>query len=50
VHSYAQHADQDGLCQRIIELNGQQKMNGKIADILNAEAFVLRMGLRFSAA
>ena len=31
VHSYAQHADQDGLRQRIIELNGQQKVDGEIA-------------------
>ena len=39
MQGYAQHADQDRLRQRIIELNGQQKMDGEIADILNKEAF-----------
>lgn len=48
VHSYAQHADQDGLRQRIIELNGQQKMDGEIADILNTEAFRTAHGPPFS--
>jgi hypothetical protein len=46
VHSYAQHADQDGLRQRIIELNGQQKMDGEIADILNYSATVRMCGER----
>ncbi|MGO9998943.1 MAG: hypothetical protein ACLPKW_14565 [Acetobacteraceae bacterium] len=44
MHSYAQHADQDGLRQRIIELNGQQKMDGEIADILNYSATVRMCG------
>jgi hypothetical protein len=39
VQGYAQHADQDRLRQRIVELNGQQKMDGEIAYILNAEGF-----------
>ena len=48
VQSYAQHADQDRLRQRIIELNGQQKMDGEIAYILNAEAFRTAHGPPFS--
>jgi hypothetical protein len=38
-------ADQDRLRQRIIELNGQQRVSCEIACILNA---VLRVGLPFS--
>ena len=37
VQSYAQHADQDRLRQRIAELNRLQKMDGEIANILNKE-------------
>ena len=48
VQSYAQHADQDRLRQRIAELNGQQKMDGEIADILNEEAFRTAHGPPFS--
>jgi hypothetical protein len=48
VQSYAQHADQDRLRLRIIELNGQQKMDGEIAYILNAEAFRTAHGPLFS--
>ena len=48
VQSYAHHADQDRLRQRIIELNGQQKMDGEIACILNAEAFRTAHGPPFS--
>jgi hypothetical protein len=48
VHDYAQHADQDRLRQRIIELNGQQKIDGEIAHILNAEAFRTAHGPPFS--
>lgn len=48
VHSYAQHADQDRLRQRIIELNGQQKMDSEIACILNAEGYRTAHGPPFS--
>jgi hypothetical protein len=48
VQSYAQHADQDRLRQRIIELNSQQKMDGEIAYILNTEAFRTAHGPPFS--
>jgi hypothetical protein len=48
VHNYAQHADQDRLRQRIIELNGQQKIDSEIAHILNAEAFRTAHGPPFS--
>jgi len=48
VQSYAQHADQDRLRQRIAELNGQQKMDGEIADILNEEGFRTAHGPPFS--
>jgi len=48
VHSYAQHADQDRLRQRIIELNAQQRMDGEIAYILNAEGFRTAHGPLFS--
>jgi len=48
VQSYGHHADQDRLRQRIIELNGQQKMDGEIACILNAEAFRTAHGPPFS--
>lgn len=48
MQSYAQHADQDRLRQRIAELNGQQKMDGEIAEILNEEAFRTAHGPPFS--
>ena len=48
VQSYAQHADQDWLRQRIAELNGLQKMDGEIAAILNQEAFRTAHGAPFS--
>ena len=48
MHSYAQHADQDRLRQRIIELNAQQRMDGEIAYILNAEGFRTAHGPLFS--
>ena len=48
VQSYAQHADQDVLRQRIAELNGLQKMDGEIADILNSEALHTAHGPPFS--
>ena len=48
VQSYAHHADQDRLRQRIIELNSQQRMDGEIACILNAEAFRTAHGPPFS--
>jgi DNA invertase Pin-like site-specific DNA recombinase len=48
VQGYAQHADQDHLRQRIAELNGQQKMDGEIAGILNKEALRTAHGPPFS--
>ena len=48
VQSYAQHADQGRLRQRIVELNGQQKMDAEIADILNKEALRTAHGPPFS--
>jgi len=48
VQSYAQHADQDWLRQRITELNGLQKMDGEIAAILNNEALRTAHGPPFS--
>jgi hypothetical protein len=48
VQSYAQHADQDRLRQRIAELNGLQKIDGEIADILNQEALRTAHGPPFS--
>ena len=39
VQSYAQYADQDRLRQRIAELNGLQKIDNEVAEILNKEAF-----------
>ena len=48
VQSYAQHADQDLLRQRIIELNCLQKMDGEIAAILNEEAVRTAHGPPFS--
>ena len=48
VQSYAQHADQDRLRQRIAELNGLQKMDGEIAAILNQEALRTAHGPPFS--
>jgi hypothetical protein len=46
VQGYAQRADQDRLRQLIIELNGQQRVDGEIACILRA---VLRVGCRSPA-
>jgi hypothetical protein len=48
VQSYEQHADQDRLRRRIIELNGQQKMDSEIAHILNTEGFRTAHGPPFS--
>ena len=48
VHGYAHHADQDRLRQRITELNAQQRMDGEIAHILNAEGFRTAHGPPFS--
>jgi hypothetical protein len=48
VQGYAQHADQARLRQRIAELNGLQKMDGEIANILNKEAFRTAHGPPFS--
>jgi hypothetical protein len=48
VQSYAQHADQDRLRQRIAELNGLQKIDGEIAAILNQEALRTAHGPLFS--
>ncbi|MGH7209883.1 MAG: hypothetical protein ACREF1_00270, partial [Acetobacteraceae bacterium] len=48
VQGYAQHADQDQLRQRIIELNGLQKMDGEIAAILNEEQLRTAHGPPFS--
>jgi DNA invertase Pin-like site-specific DNA recombinase len=48
VQSYAQHADQDRLRQRIAELNGLQKMDGEIAAILDNEALRTAHGAPFS--
>ena len=48
VQSYAQHADQDRLRQRIAELNGLQKIDSEIAEILNKEAFRTAHGQPFS--
>jgi DNA invertase Pin-like site-specific DNA recombinase len=48
VQSYTQHADQDRLRQRIAELNGLQKIDSEIAEILNKEAFRTAHGQPFS--
>lgn len=48
VQGYEQHADQDRLRQCITELNGQQKMDGEIAAILNKEALRTAHGAPFS--
>jgi hypothetical protein len=48
VQSYAQHADQDRVRQRIIELNAQQKMDHEIAAILNQEGLRTAHGPPFS--
>lgn len=48
VQSYAQHADEDRLRHRIMELNGLQKMDGEIAAILNEEALRTAHGPPFS--
>ena len=48
VQSYAHHADQDQVRQRIVELNRLQKIDGEIAAILNAEGFRTAHGPPFS--
>jgi 16S rRNA C967 or C1407 C5-methylase (RsmB/RsmF family) len=48
VQSYAQHADQDRVRQRIIELNALRKMDHEIAAILNQEALRTAHGPPFS--
>ena len=48
VQSYAQHADQGRLRQRIAELNGLQKMDGEIAAILDKEELRTAHGAPFS--
>jgi len=48
VNGYVQHADQDKLRQRIVELNDLQKMDGEIAAILNSEQFRTAHGPPFS--
>jgi DNA invertase Pin-like site-specific DNA recombinase len=48
VQSYAQHADQNRIRQRIVELNGLRKMDGEIAAILNEEALRTAHGPTFS--
>jgi DNA invertase Pin-like site-specific DNA recombinase len=48
VQSYAQHADQDRVRQRIIELNAQHKMDHEIAAILNQEGLRTAHGPPFS--
>ena len=44
----AQHADADQLRNRIVELNGMQKMDGEIAAILNEEGLRTAHGPPFS--
>ena len=48
VQSYALHADQERIRQRITELNQLQKMDGEIAAILNEEALRTAHGPPFS--
>ena len=48
VQSYAQHADQERIRQRITELNRLQKMDGEIAAILNEEELRTAHGPPFS--
>jgi DNA invertase Pin-like site-specific DNA recombinase len=48
VLGYAQHADADQLRNRIVELNGMQKMDGEIAAILNDEGLRTAHGPPFS--
>jgi len=48
VQSYAQHADQDRVQQRIVELNAHRKMDHEIAAILNEEGFRTAHGPPFS--
>ena len=48
VQSYAQHADQDRVRQRIIELNALWKMDHEIAAILNLEGLRTAHGPPFS--
>lgn len=48
VQSYAQHADQDVIRQRIAELNGLQKMDAEIAAILNEQTLRTAHGPPFS--
>jgi hypothetical protein len=48
VQSYTAHADADQIRDRIIELNGMQKMDGEIAAILNDEELRTAHGPEFS--
>ncbi len=48
VQGYAQHADQEQLRRRIVELNGLQKMDAEIAATLNREGFRTAHGPPFS--
>jgi hypothetical protein len=48
VQSYAQHADENRLRQRIVELNGLGKMDGEIAASLNEEQLRTAHGPPFS--
>ena len=48
VQGYAQHADQDRVRQRIIDLNGLRKMDREIAATLNEEGFRTAHGPPFS--
>ena len=48
MHSYAQHADQDQVRQRIIDLNWLRKMDREIAATLNEEGFRTARGPPFS--
>ena len=48
VQGYAQHADEDQLHRRIVELNRLRKIDGEIAAILNEEGFRTAHGPPFS--
>jgi DNA invertase Pin-like site-specific DNA recombinase len=48
VQGYAQHADEDSLRERIVELNRLRKIDGEIAAILNEEGFRTAHGPPFS--
>jgi DNA invertase Pin-like site-specific DNA recombinase len=48
VQGYAQHADEDRLHRRIVELNRLRKIDGEIAAILNEEGFHTAHGPPFS--